>query len=235
MAKNVFSEEIILWYAHNKRDLPWRNTKNPYLIWLSEIILQQTRVEQGLPYYLQFAQKFPTVQQLAAANEDEVLKLWQGLGYYSRARNLHQSARWLTENLNGNFPDTYQELLKLKGVGDYTAAAIASFAYNLPHAVLDGNVFRLLSRYFGIGTAINTSAGHKEFSTLAASLLAGYPAGYLQSGYYGIWRITVQARYAQLPCLPTAGKLLRLCAPMPVELANKREAPKSKATLFTLY
>lgn len=145
-----FSSKIIEWYHQHKRDLPWRNTQDPYQIWLSEIILQQTQVKQGLPYYERFLQQFPNVQALAAAHEEEVLRLWQGLGYYSRARNLHYTARYITQELDGKFPDNYKDLLKLKGVGQYTAAAIASFAYDEPVAVLDGNVYRVLARYFGI-------------------------------------------------------------------------------------
>lgn len=144
------SEKLILWYEENKRDLPWRRTKDPYHIWLSEIILQQTRIPQGLPYYLSFTQRFPTVKDLALAQEDEVLKLWQGLGYYSRARNMHKAAHVIHEKYQDSFPRTYQEIRDLPGVGDYTAAAIASFAYNLCHPVVDGNVIRFASRYNGI-------------------------------------------------------------------------------------
>ncbi|MBT0606932.1 A/G-specific adenine glycosylase [Aequorivita echinoideorum] len=169
MPKNTpsFSKKLISWYLHNKRELPWRGTKNPYHIWLSEIMLQQTRVAQGLPYYLKFIENYPTVQQLAHAPEDAVLKLWQGLGYYSRARNLHATAKMVSKDLKGVFPKTYKDLLQLKGVGDYTASAIASICYNLPEAVVDGNVYRVLSRYFGISTPINSSAGQKEFKKLA--------------------------------------------------------------------
>jgi len=166
-----FSNSLIHWYLANKRDLPWRNTKNPYNIWLSEIILQQTKVNQGLPYYFKFIQKFPTIFSLAKAPEEEVLKLWQGLGYYSRARNLHFSAQYIVNELNGEFPVTYNELLKLKGVGDYTASAIASICNNEKTAVVDGNVYRLLARYFGIFIAINSSKGIKEFKLLAQNLI----------------------------------------------------------------
>lgn len=173
MPKNppVFANQLIDWYLEHKREMPWRETKNPYFIWLSEIILQQTRVAQGLPYYLAFTQAYPTVQQLAAAPQEDVLKLWQGLGYYSRARNLHATAQMVIDNYNGVFPDNYTELLKLKGVGDYTASAIASICYNEPTAVVDGNVYRVLSRVFGIDTPINSSQGVKEFKQLATELL----------------------------------------------------------------
>ncbi len=159
------------WYSDYKRELPWRETQNPYYIWLSEIIMQQTQIKQGLPYYVDFVANFPTVFDLAKAKESDVLKLWQGLGYYSRARNLHHSANNIVNELNGEFPKTYKDLLKLKGVGDYTASAIASICYNEPVAVVDGNVYRVLSRYFGIDTPINSSQGIKTFKALAQTLL----------------------------------------------------------------
>lgn len=167
----IFSNKLITWYLQNKRDLPWRKTKNPYFVWLSEIMLQQTRVTQGLPYYLKFTEEFPTVFHLAEASESKVLKLWQGLGYYSRARNLHYTAKYIVNKLNGEFPKTYNEIIKLKGVGDYTASAIASICFNEPKAVVDGNVYRVLSRYFGIETPINSTKGIKEFKDLAQKLL----------------------------------------------------------------
>jgi A/G-specific adenine glycosylase len=167
----IFSNILIDWYLQNKRSLPWRNTKNPYPIWLSEIILQQTRVAQGLPYFEAFTTEFKTIFDLANASEEQVLKLWQGLGYYSRARNLHAAAKYIVNDLNGVFPPSYKELLHLKGVGEYTAAAIASFAYDEPVAVVDGNVFRVLSRVFGIETDISSSKAKKEFQELAQELL----------------------------------------------------------------
>jgi len=167
----AFSHIIIHWYNKNKRDLPWRHTKDPYKIWLSEIIMQQTRVQQGLPYYKTFVLKFPTVHHLAKAKEDTVMKTWQGLGYYSRARNLHHSAKFISKNLKGVFPKEYNEIKRLKGIGDYTASAIASFAFNKPHAVVDGNVFRVLSRYFGIETAIDSTEGKNIFFQKAEFLL----------------------------------------------------------------
>ena len=167
-----FSNLLIKWYLQKKRDLPWRNTINPYLIWLSEIMLQQTRVAQGMPYFLSFTTTFPTVFDLAKANEEQVLKLWQGLGYYSRARNLHQTAQYIATELNGIFPDNYKDLLQLKGVGEYTAAAIASFSYNEVIPVVDGNVFRVLSRYFDIETDIAAASAKKEFAALAFELMA---------------------------------------------------------------
>ncbi|MDD7884611.1 A/G-specific adenine glycosylase [Flavivirga sp. 57AJ16] len=167
----IFSEILIRWYSNNKRELPWRQTKNPYCIWLSEIILQQTQVNQGLPYYISFIEKFPSVFDLARADESDVLKLWQGLGYYSRARNLHTAAKYIVKELKGAFPNNYKDLLKLKGVGDYTASAIASICFNEVAAVVDGNVYRVLSRYFGIDTPINSSKGAKEFKALAQELI----------------------------------------------------------------
>lgn len=165
------SNTLISWYLQHKRDLPWRNTKNPYIIWLSEVILQQTRVEQGLPYFNHFVDKYPSVTVLANASEDEVLRSWQGLGYYSRARNLHSAAKQVVKEFNAEFPTTYQDLLKLKGVGDYTAAAIASFAFKEACPVLDGNVFRFISRYFGIHTPINASSAKKEYISILNDII----------------------------------------------------------------
>ena len=167
----AFSNQIISWYRENPRELPWRETSDPYKIWLSEIILQQTRVAQGLPYYYAFTQAFPTVKELALAPESEVLRLWQGLGYYSRARNLHSCAKYIWHGLNGEFPSTYESLIKLKGVGSYTAAAISSFAFGEVKAVVDGNVFRVLARYFGIETDIASAKAKKEFEELANQLI----------------------------------------------------------------
>ena len=170
MAENAaFSLTILDWFRENGRELPWRETKDPYAIWLSEIILQQTQVKQGWAYWERFMRRWPTVEALAAASEDEVLREWQGLGYYSRARNLHYAAKQITAL--GHFPDTLDEIKKLKGIGDYTAAAIGSIAFGLPTAVVDGNVYRVLSRHYGIKTPINTTEGKKEFTALAQSLL----------------------------------------------------------------
>lgn len=166
-----FSSQLIDWYLVNKRDLPWRSTNDAYKIWLSEIMLQQTRVAQGLSYYYAFEKEFPTIFDLAAADEQLVLKLWQGLGYYSRARNLHYTAKYIVEHYDGTFPSEFSEIKKLKGVGDYTASAIASIAFQKPHAVVDGNVYRVLARVFGIETPINSTEGIKEFKSLAQSLI----------------------------------------------------------------
>lgn len=174
---NVFSKVIIEWYKENKRELPWRESSDPYLIWISEIILQQTRVVQGYDYFLRFIKRFPDIRSLADADEDEVMKYWQGLGYYSRARNLHAAAK----SMNGVFPRSYPEVLALKGVGEYTAAAICSFAYGMPYAVVDGNVYRVLSRYFGVDIPIDSTEGKKCFSALANEVLdPEHPALYNQ-------------------------------------------------------
>ena len=170
-----FQLEIISWYENNKRDLPWRHTTDAYVIWLSEIILQQTRVEQGLPYFNKFLAHFPTVADFANATETQVLKLWQGLGYYSRGRNMLFTAKQVMELHGGVFPVQYQDLIKLKGIGSYTAAAISSFSNHEARAVLDGNVFRVLARYFGIEEAINTTQGKKQFENLAQELIENQP------------------------------------------------------------
>ena len=174
---DIFNSLIHHWYALFKRDLPWRNTRDPYFIWLSEIILQQTRIDQGMAYYMSFTEEFPTIADLASASEDKVLKLWQGLGYYSRARNLHFTARYIAENYNGKFPDEYCLILSLKGIGEYTAAAIASISFNQEYPAVDGNVFRVLSRFYGISDPIDTSAGKKIFVKLATELIKGTDPG----------------------------------------------------------
>lgn len=166
-----FASELLSWYRKNKRSLPWRGTKDPYKVWLSEIILQQTRVDQGMAYYHAFTEKYPTVQHLAKASEDQVLKTWEGLGYYSRARNLHFTARKVAKELGGRFPDNHAGLLELKGVGDYTASAISSICFGEAQPVVDGNVYRFLSRYFGIKTPIDSTKGKKEFRAVAAELI----------------------------------------------------------------
>lgn len=202
----VLGQELVKWYENHQRNLPWRHTKDPYQIWLSEIILQQTRVDQGLPYYLKFVHAFPTVELLAGATEQEVLSLWQGLGYYSRGRNLHKTAQIIANDYNGDFPDSYEGLLKLKGIGPYTAAAIASFAFDLPHAVVDGNVFRVLSRYFGIDLAINSTAGKKTFEKIAAEVLNNkQPALHNQA----------IMEFGALHCKPVAPK----CSECPLQLS----------------
>lgn len=179
---NTLSEPLRAWYEANKRDLAWRRTRDAYLIWLSETILQQTRVKQGAAYYDRFAEAFPTVGQLAAASGDEVLKLWQGLGYYSRARHLHAAAKEVVARFGGVFPRSYEEVRSLPGVGDYTAAAVCSLAYDAPCAVVDGNVFRVYARLFDLDLCIDTSAGRKAFAQMADELLdRSHPGAYNQA------------------------------------------------------
>lgn len=176
-----FSAQLLNWYKANKRNLPWRETKDPYLIWISEIILQQTRVDQGLPYYEAFIKKFPDVATLSTADERDVLKSWQGLGYYSRARNLHFAAKTIMEQ-GGEFPESYNEIIKLKGIGEYTAAAISSICFNESNAVVDGNVYRVLARFYGLNEAIDTGRGKKLFSSLANKVMdTSSPGDYNQA------------------------------------------------------
>ncbi len=186
MSELSFPQLILTWYAQNKRELPWRNISDPYKIWVSEIILQQTQIVQGHDYYLRFLSTFPTIESLANASEDEVLRVWQGLGYYSRARNMHKAAKQVMED-GGVFPQDYDNVRALKGVGDYTAAAICSFAYNMPYAVVDGNVYRVLSRYYGISVPIDTTQGKKHFAAFAQHILpkqqyADYNQGLMDFG-----------------------------------------------------
>lgn len=194
-----FANTIISWFQENGRALPWRETKDPYAIWLSEIILQQTRIAQGWEYWERFMAQYPKVEDLAAASEDEVLRLWQGLGYYSRARNLHAAAKQIVAL--GKFPDTLENIKALKGVGDYTAAAIGSFAFDIPAAVVDGNVYRVLSRYFGIDTPINSTQGKKEFAALAQSLIPASDAVAYNQGMMD---------FGAIQCTPQSPKCL-LC------------------------
>ena len=171
-SKKYFTKQLIAWHAmENNRALPWKSEKDPYKIWLSEVILQQTRALQGLPYYMRFVEAFPTIGDMAASTDERAFRLWQGLGYYNRCKNMLATARYVTEQLDGVFPDNYEGLLQLKGIGPYTAAAIASFAYGLPNAVVDGNVYRVLARYFGIDIPFDTSEGKKHFAELALELL----------------------------------------------------------------
>ena len=199
----MFALTLIKWFRENGRELPWRQTRDPYAIWLSEIILQQTRIEQGRPYWERFMRRWPTVEALAAATEDEVLREWQGLGYYSRARNLHAAARQIVAA--GGFPTTLEGIRALKGVGDYTAAAIASFAFHLPAAVVDGNVYRVLSRHFGISTPINTTEGKKTFAALAQNLLL--PALNREGEGAGLYNQAIMD-FGALQCTPQSPRCL---------------------------
>ena len=213
-----FAQEIIAWYHQHQRDLPWRQTRDPYVIWLSEVILQQTRVEQGLPYFYRFAEHYPTVADFAAADEDAILNDWQGLGYYSRARNMHHTAQLVMERHQGQFPKSYDELIQLKGIGEYTAAAISSFSNNEDRAVVDGNVFRLLSRYFGIAEPINTSRGKKVFTELANEIL---PKG--QAGVYN----QAIMEFGSLQCRPKNP----LCENCPLQAGCVSFGQQSQASL----
>lgn len=204
-----FANTIISWFRENGRALPWRETRDPYAIWLSEIILQQTRIAQGWEYWERFMAQYPTVEDLAAAHEDEVLKLWQGLGYYSRARNLHTAAKQIVAL--GHFPDTLEGIKQLKGVGDYTAAAIGSFAFDIPAAVVDGNVYRVLARYFGIDTPINSTQGKKEFAALAQSLLPSSKASVSLSSFSLVAAYNqAMMDFGAIQCTPQSPKCL-LC------------------------
>jgi len=198
----TFSEEIIEWYQKHKIVLPWRNTNDPYIIWLSEIIMQQTRVEQGIPYFNRFAEKYPTVEHFASATEEEILKLWQGLGYYSRGRNMHQTSQVVMEEHSGYFPKNYDSLIRLKGIGEYTAAAISSFSSNEAKAVVDGNVFRLLSRYFGIDTPINTGKGKKIFTDLANELMDQKQAGIFNQAIMEFGSLQCKPQNPDCPACP---------------------------------
>jgi len=227
-----FSAEIIEWYQKHKRDLPWRNTNDPYIIWLSEIIMQQTRVEQGMPYFQRFAEKYPTVEQFASASEDEILKLWQGLGYYSRGRNMHQTSQAVMEEHAGYFPKNYDTLIRLKGIGEYTAAAISSFSSNEAKAVVDGNVFRLLSRYFGIDTPINTGKGKKIFTDLANELLDQKQAGIFNQAIMEFGSLQCKPKIPDCPICPLQTSCEARLKNRIHELPVKIKSQKSKERYF---
>ena len=228
---NDFNLLIINWYRQNKRNLPWRLTKDPYKIWLSEIILQQTKVDQGLNYYVKFCNNYPTIQDLANAEEQQILTDWQGLGYYSRARNLHTTAKTILNTYNGTFPNTYDNILKLKGVGSYTAAAISSFAFDLPHAVVDGNVYRVLSRLYDLDTPIDSSEGIKQFNYLANELLnKKHPAEHNQA----------IMEFGALQCTPTnpnctSCPLAQTCLAQKKGTISQRPVKKSKTKVRNRY
>ena len=223
----MFTTTLLDWFAVHQRDLPWRHTRDPYAIWLSEVILQQTRIQQGIDYWWRFMRRWPKVEDLAEATEDEVLKEWQGLGYYSRARNLHLAARQMVEM--GKFPDTLEDIKKLKGVGDYTAAAIGSIAFGLPVAVVDGNVYRVLARHYGIDTPINTTRGKHLFAELAQSLLpADKPAEFNQA----------MMDFGAIQCTPTSPKceecpLQETCEALHMGRINDLPVKEKKLTIQT--
>jgi A/G-specific adenine glycosylase len=226
-----FSNDIIEWYHENRRSLPWRATKDPYKVWLSEVILQQTRVNQGLPYYLKFIETFPTVIDLAAAEEIAVLRLWQGLGYYSRARNLHRCAKTIAGKYKGVFPSTYLELLSLPGIGSYTAAAIASIAFNNKVAVVDGNVFRVLARIFGVAKDISSTEGKKHFSQLANELISpDLPGDHNQA----------VMEFGAMHCTPLAPRcgtcpFMKKCIAFNRDMVSKLPVKEKKITRRTRY
>ncbi len=234
MKNNLFfSFELLRWNLNdNTRDMPWKGERNPYCIWISEIILQQTRVEYGIQYYERFIKKFPDVKSLATGPEDTVFKFWEGLGYYSRCRNLIVSAKIIHENFGGLFPDTYEGILNLKGVGPYTASAVASFAFDLPHAVLDGNVFRVLARFFGIDIPVNSSEGKKIFSEKAKILLANNPPAIYNQAIMDFGAIICK------PFLPLCGQcpLQKKCFAFKTNhvdsLPVKEKAPDKKKRFF---
>jgi len=215
---DVFLSNIYQWYTKNKRDLPWRQTTDPYKIWISEIILQQTRVAQGMGYYFRFIERFPNVKQLSEAHEDEVLKLWQGLGYYSRARNLHAAAKYIQKELHGKFPETYSGILQLKGVGPYTAAAIASIAFDLPFPAIDGNIYRVFARYFGIETPVDSDKGKKEIGEIAKELMPQQNAGFHNQALM---------EFGALQCIPKSPD----CEHCPVRLSCYAATHKKAAEL----
>lgn len=207
---NSIAEILIGWYARHSRDLPWRETTDPYKIWISEVILQQTRVAQGLDYYYRFIERFPDIRTLAEAPEDDVLRHWQGLGYYSRARNIHAAAGDIMERFGGKFPETYEEVRSLKGIGDYTAAAIVSFAYGLPHAAVDGNVYRWLARLFDVDTPIDSGEGKRYFAELAQELLPDDRAAAFNQAAMEFGALQCLPKSPDCPSCPFAGRCLAL-------------------------
>ena len=227
-----FKKRLIRWYQGNARDLPWRQTRNPYFIWLSEIILQQTQVQQGLPYYLRFVKAYPTVQDLAKAPTDDVLKLWQGLGYYSRARNLQFAANTVVRELGGTFPSSFKALKQLKGVGDYTAAAIASIAFNEPVAAVDGNVYRVLSRIFAIDTPIDSPKGKSQFAALAQALLDQNDPGTFNQALMEFGALYCKPVQPNCGACVFADKCLAYQAGRVAELPIKAKKTKIKALYF---
>ena len=216
---------LLDWYARCGRDLPWRRTRDPYLVWLSEVILQQTRVAQGRDYYLRFAERFPDVRSLAAAGQDEVMKLWQGLGYYSRARNLHAAARQIVAESGGVFPRAYADVRSLRGVGEYTAAAICSAAYDEPVAAVDGNVYRVLARLFDIAEPIDTTAGRRLFAELAAAQLDTRRAGRYNQAVMDFGALQCTPAAPRCDNCPLAARCLALAAGTVGERPVKRGRP----------
>jgi A/G-specific adenine glycosylase len=233
---HFFTQQLLLWAAQHPRPLPWKGERDPYKIWLSEVILQQTRVEQGLPYYERFVAQYPSIRELADASEDELFKLWEGLGYYSRARNLHATAKHIAYDLNGLFPSTYEGIRALKGVGDYTAAAIASFAFDLPHAVLDGNVYRVLARFFGIEMPTDTPTAKRTFAAIAQELLdLEQPAAFNQAimDFGATWCTPRQPQCGDCP-MRSACKALQMGKVLELPFKSKKISKKERFFCYFL-
>lgn len=226
------SRVLIQWYEINRRELPWRETSDPYKIWISEVILQQTRVAQGLEYYNRFVERFPDVSSLAEAGEDELMKMWQGLGYYSRARNLHTAAREIVERYAGVFPTDYHDVRSLKGIGDYTAAAICSFAYNQPYATVDGNVYRVLARLFGIDLPIDTPAAKRRFVELATDLLDRQQAALHNQAMMEFGALQCVPPFSGMYELSVGPTMCRLAAGKCGKVAGKSRTYRCQTTLF---
>ncbi len=226
------SEVLTSWYFRNKRELPWRQTSSPYKIWLSEIILQQTRVDQGIDYYLKFIQRYPGLNDLSQASLDEILKIWQGLGYYSRARNLHETARKIAGEYSGRFPESYSELLRLKGIGPYTAAAIASIAFNQPVAVIDGNVIRFLSRYFGLDLPFHYAEGKRQFEMLAYRILDQNNPGIHNQALMEFGAVQCLPQHPDCRCCPMKGTCHAFINNMVNELPVKKTPIRVKERYF---
>ncbi len=232
---NEFADRLLKWYPENCRDLPWRETNDPYIIWLSEIILQQTRVAQGLPYFNTFLRQFPDVHRLAHAPISQIMRCWQGLGYYSRARNLHTCAQQIVSDWNGKFPDSYKDLLSLKGVGPYTAAAIASFAFGEQVAVVDGNVYRVLARYFGLKLDVSTHQGKKAFEALANQLIPASNPGMYNQAIMEFGALQCVPRSPDCPSCPLIGTCHAYATDEVAQLPVKSKKVKVKKRYFTYF
>ena len=230
-----FSNVLVDWYKKNKRDLPWRNTKEPYRIWISEIMLQQTRVIQGLDYYLRFLRRFPDIQSLAEAEQEEVLKYWQGLGYYSRARNMHEAAKSIHSNFQGVFPQRYEDVLALKGVGSYTAAAIVSLAWNQPYPVIDGNVYRVLGRLFAVDVPYDTGKGEKIYEELANMLMNPQQAGLHNQAIMEFGALQCVPQKPECGQCPLKDKCLGFASGNPLQFPIKQHIIKVRNRYFNYF
>jgi A/G-specific adenine glycosylase len=227
-----FSPLLISWYQENKRDLPWRHTDNPYLIWVSEVILQQTRVEQGLAYYRRFVERFPDIETLARAEEQEVIKTWQGLGYYTRARNMHHAARTLYNENGAEFPRTYEDIKKLRGIGDYSASAISSIAFGAPHPVVDGNALRVVARYEGIIEPVNTTAGHRKIKNILLKYIDPDQAGVFNQAVMELGALVCKPKQPLCDRCPIMSDCFARLNQMTTELPRLSRAKPSKRRFF---